>query len=156
MRIGTGIDIHIHDESRNLSIGTVNIDGPGFLAHSDGDIIVHALIDALLGISGLGDIGEIFPPEDKKWEGASGESLLRITKDLISKEGLIIENIDVIVVSNIINISKIKEQVILSLSRILDLDPKSLSLKGKTTNGITLTNDENSSAAFATVLGRFA
>lgn len=156
MRIGTGIDIHVHDESRNLFIGTVNIDGPGFLAHSDGDIVVHALIDALLSASGLGDIGEIFPSEDKKWAGASGEALLRITKDLILKAGLIVENIDIIVISNTIKISSIKEEIVLSLTKILDLDPKSLSVKGKTTNGTTFINGENASAAFATVLGRFA
>ena len=84
MRIGTGFDIHRHDNVNKLSIGTVNTEGPGFVAHSDGDVVAHALVDALLAAAGLGDIGEVFPSKDKKLKDASGKILLSITKDLIS------------------------------------------------------------------------
>ena len=154
MRIGTGFDIHTHDNDNKLSIGTVNIEGAGFVAHSDGDIVVHALIDALLAAAGLGDIGEVFPSEDQKWEDASGKSLLLITKEIISDAGLIIENIDIIIISNRIKISPIKEKIVTSISEILDLDKASVSIKGKTTNGSNLLFDDEASAAIATVLGR--
>ena len=154
MRIGTGFDIHRHDNVNKLSIGTVNTEGPGFVAHSDGDVVVHALVDALLAAAGLGDIGEVFPSKDKKWKDASGKSLLSITKDLIFDAGLIIESIDIIVISNIIKISPIKEDVVTSISQILGIDKGSVSIKGKTTNGTDLFIDKEASAATATVLGR--
>ena len=154
MRIGTGFDTHRHNNVNQLSIGTVNIEGPGFVAHSDGDIVSHAVIDALLSAAGLGDIGEVFPSKDQKWKDASGKSLLLITKDLITGAGLIIENIDIIVISNIIKISPIKEDIVNSISQILGIDKGSVSIKGKTTNGTDLFIHKEASIATATVLGR--
>lgn len=153
MRIGTGFDIHKHKKDIDLFVGTVKIEGPGFIAHSDGDIIVHALIDALLGTVALGDIGDFFPSDDEKWSNASGEELLLIIKDKVYSVGLTIENIDVIVLSNIIHISSVKKEIKNSIAKLLEITPSIISVKGKTTDGYGLAVEEEASASFATVLG---
>lgn len=153
MRIGTGFDIHKHKKGIDLFVGTVKIEGPGFIAHSDGDIIVHALIDALLGTVALGDIGDFFPSDDEKWSNTSGEELLLIIKDKVYSAGLTIENIDVIVLSNIIHISSVKKEIKNSIAKLLEITPSIISVKGKTTDGYGLAVEEEASASFATVLG---
>jgi len=153
MRIGTGFDIHKHKKDIDLFVGTVKIEGPGFIAHSDGDIIVHALIDALLGTVALGDIGDFFPSDDEKWSNASGEELLLIIKDKVYSAGLTIENIDVIVLSNIIHISSVKKEIKNSIAKLLEITPSIISVKGKTTDSYGIVVEEEASASFVTVLG---
>jgi len=153
MRIGTGFDIHKHKRGIDLFVGTVKIEGPGFIAHSDGDIIVHALIDALLGTVALGDIGDFFPSDDEKWSNASGEELLLIIKDKVYSAGLTIGNIDVIVLSNIIHISSVKKEIKNSIAKILEITPSIISVKGKTTDSYGIVVEEEASASFVTVLG---
>ena len=153
MRIGTGFDIHKHKKGIDLFVGTVKIEGPGFIAHSDGDIIIHALIDALLGTIALGDIGDFFPSDDEKWSNASGEELLLIIKDKVYSAGLTIGNIDVIVLSNIIHISSVKKEIKNSIAKILEITPSIISVKGKTTDSYGIVVEEEASASFVTVLG---
>ena len=153
MRIGTGFDIHKHKSGIDLFVGTVKIEGPGFIAHSDGDIIAHALIDALLGTVALGDIGDFFPSDDEKWSNASGEELLLIIKDKVYTAGLTIENLDVIVLSNIIHISSVKDRIKNSIAKLLEINPSTISVKGKTTDGYGVLAGEEVSASFVTVLG---
>ena len=153
MRIGTGFDIHKHKKGIDLFVGTVKIEGPGFIAHSDGDIIIHALIDALLGTVALGDIGDFFPSDDEKWSNASGEELLLIIKDKVYSAGLTIGNIDVIVLSNIIHISSVKKEIKNSIAKILEITPSIISVKGKTTDRYGIVVEEEASASFVTVLG---
>ena len=153
MRIGTGFDIHKHKTGIDLFVGTVKIEGPGFIAHSDGDIIIHALIDALLGTIALGDIGDFFPSDDEKWSNASGEELLLIIKDKVYSAGLSIGNIDVIVLSNIIHISSVKKEIKNSIAKILEITPSIISVKGKTTDSYGIVVEEEASASFVTVLG---
>ncbi len=153
MRIGTGFDIHKHKKDIDLFVGTVKIEGPGFIAHSDGDIIVHALIDALLGTVALGDIGDFFPSDDEEWSNASGEELLLIIKDKVYSAGLTIENIDVIVLSNIIHISSVKKEIKNSIAKLLEITPSIISVKGKTTDSYGIVVEEEASASFVTVLG---
>jgi len=153
MRIGTGFDTHKHKSSSKLFVGTVEIEGPGFSGHSDGDIVVHALIDAMLGTVALGDIGDFFPSKDKKWKNASGKDLLLIIKECVYKAGLVIENIDIIVVSNIVIISLARDEIITSLAKLLNISTSAISIKGKTREGYELLVDAEVSAAFVTVLG---
>ena len=153
MRIGTGFDIHKHKKDIDLFVGTVKIEGPGFIAHSDGDIIIHALIDALLGTVALGDIGDFFPSDDEKWSNTSGEELLLIIKDKVYSAGLTIGNIDVIVLSNIIHISSVKKEIKNSIAKLLEITPSIISVKGKTTDSYGIVVEEEASASFVTVLG---
>lgn len=99
MRIGHGYDIHIFDEDRPLYIGGIKIrDNNGLLGHSDADVLIHAIIDSLLGAAGLRDIGYYFPDTDDKYKGVDSKVLLKEVMRMISDEGFKIANIDATVV----------------------------------------------------------
>lgn len=99
MRIGHGYDIHIFDEDRPLYIGGIKIrDNNGLLGHSDADVLIHAIMDSLLGAAGLRDIGYYFPDTDDKYKGVDSKVLLREVMRMISDEGFKIANIDATVV----------------------------------------------------------
>lgn len=132
-RIGTGYDIHQLIEGRNLIIGGVKITHEkGLLGHSDADVLIHAIIDGMLGALALDDIGTLFPDTDPKYKDIDSTVLLKHVHDLINKKGYSIVNID----SNIIAqapkmmpyIPKMKE----ILCKILKINPEDLSIKAKT------------------------
>ncbi len=132
-RIGTGYDIHQLIEGRNLIIGGVKITHEkGLLGHSDADVLIHAIIDGMLGALALDDIGTLFPDTDPKYKDIDSTVLLKHVHDLINKKGYSIVNID----SNIIAqapkmmpyIPKMKEV----LCKILKINPEDLSIKAKT------------------------
>src|SRR5687768_3693121 len=94
-RVGIGYDVHRIDPARTLVLGGVTFEGePGLGGHSDTDVLLHAIIDALLGASGLGDIGGHFPPEDEQWRGANSVTLLVHTLRLVKAVGLGIDYVD--------------------------------------------------------------
>lgn len=132
-RIGTGYDIHQLTSGRDLIIGGIKITHEkGLLGHSDADVLIHAVIDAMLGALALADIGTLFPDTDPKYKGADSTVLLKHVYELIKEKGYKISNLD----SNIIAqqpkmmpyIPKMKEV----LCKILELDVESLSIKAKT------------------------
>ena len=132
-RIGLGYDIHKLTEGRDLIIGGVKITHEkGLLGHSDADVLIHAIIDAMLGALALDDIGTLFPDTDPKYKNIDSGILLKKVYDLVKYKGYYIVNID----SNIIAqapkmmpyIPKMKE----TLSEILEIEPKSISIKAKT------------------------
>lgn len=93
MRIGNGVDAHRFGPGRPLMLGTIEVDHPeGLVGHSDGDVIAHAVCDALLAACGLPDIGALFPPGDPEWEGASGERLLGIVAGRVAEAGYAVVN----------------------------------------------------------------
>jgi 2-C-methyl-D-erythritol 2,4-cyclodiphosphate synthase len=98
-RVGTGFDAHALEDGVPLVLGGVEIDFPrGLAGHSDGDVLVHALIDALLGASGGGDIGSLFPSGDERWRGASSLDLLRDAWDAVRAEGFELSNADCVLI----------------------------------------------------------
>ena len=100
MRIGQGYDVHRLVEGRKLILGGVEIPyEKGLLGHSDADVLVHAVMDALLGAAALGDIGQHFPDTDPKYEGISSIRLLRNVGELLEREGYVIENIDATIIA---------------------------------------------------------
>ena len=102
LRIGNGYDIHRLVSKRLLIIGGVKLDHPGGLGldgHSDADVLVHAVMDAMLGALSLGDIGKYFPPEDPKWKGADSLKLLGNVVDLVVSRGWRVVNVDAVVVA---------------------------------------------------------
>lgn len=132
-RIGIGYDIHRLTENRDLIIGGIKIPyEKGLLGHSDADVLIHAIIDALLGALALQDIGTLFPDTDKKYKGADSTLLLKEVMDLVKEKGYKIGNLD----SNIIaqapkmmpHIPAIKEK----LSELLELEQENISVKAKT------------------------
>ncbi len=100
MRIGQGYDVHKFAEGRDLILGGVTIPYEmGLLGHSDADVLTHAVIDALLGAAGLGDIGEHFPDTDPKYKGVSSIELLKNVAGLLEENGYVVENIDSTVIA---------------------------------------------------------
>lgn len=99
-RVGIGYDIHAFDPARTLVLGGVPIEGhPGLAGHSDADVVLHAIIDALLGAAALGDIGTHFPPDDVQWKDASSIRLLTTTIEMLSERGFAVENVDCTVIA---------------------------------------------------------
>jgi len=100
MRVGIGYDIHRFQEGRRLLLGGVEIPGEtGLAGHSDADVLLHAIVDALLGAAGLGDLGQHFPPADPQWKDASSLDLLARTLALVREAGFDVENIDATVIA---------------------------------------------------------
>ena len=100
MRIGIGYDVHPSDATRALYLGGVRIDGsPGLRGHSDADALLHAVIDALLGAAGLGDIGQHFPPDDPAYKDIDSRELLRKARDLLEEKGYHVGNVDATIVA---------------------------------------------------------
>lgn len=152
-RIGTGYDIHKLMIGRDLIIGGVKITHEkGLLGHSDADVLIHAIIDALLGALSLTDIGTLFPDTDQKYKGADSTVLLKHVYELIKKHGFKIENLD----SNIIAqqpkmlpyIPKMKE----ILCGILETEPDRISIKAKTKEKLDAVGKELAIEAHAIVL----
>ena len=134
-RNGIGLDFHPFAGGRPLLIGGCRIDGNmGLAGHSDGDALLHAVTDALLSASRLGDIGIHFPPEDEKWKNADSAELLKTASDLISKDGWTIRQIDVTVISNFPRIAPIRDRLISRIAGILSVSPDTIWVKGTTTN----------------------
>lgn len=130
---GYGIDIHQFEENKQMVLGGVKIDVPyGFKAHSDGDVLIHSVIDALLGASGGGDIGEFFPDTDPKFKGADSKELLTYIVQFISNVGYEIVNIDLTILAEAPKINPYKMEIKSSLSKLLALPRQKINIKATT------------------------
>ena len=133
IRIGSGYDIHRLSEGRKLLLGGIEIPfSKGEEAHSDGDVLLHAIIDALLGASALGDIGSFFPPEDEQWKDASSVSLLKIVWNKILEDGWHLENLDCIVKLEKPKFLPYRPKVIKSIAECLGVTENQVFVKAKT------------------------
>ena len=133
--IGNGFDVHQFEfDDSPLKLGGVEIKSPfSFKAHSDGDVLIHSLIDSILGASGIGDIGEMFPDNDEKYRGADSVELLKIVLKTITNIGLEINNIDITVMAEIPRLKKYKMEIREKLSQILDVPKFLVNVKATTT-----------------------
>ncbi len=132
-RIGLGTDLHRLVKGRKLIIGGITIPfNKGELAHSDGDVLLHAITDAILGASGLGDIGSFFPPEDKQWKNADSAFLLKSIYEKVKAAGWRIENIDCVIQLEQPKFLPYREAVIKSIANILDIQAEQIFVKAKT------------------------
>lgn len=133
MRVGIGYDIHRLAVGRKLMLGGVEVDSTkGLVGHSDADVVIHALIDALLGAAGIGDIGEYFPDSDKGYIDISSKILLANVLDMIRKENFNIINVDMIIVLEAPKLSTYKTQIKTSLAELLGISPAAINVKAKT------------------------
>ncbi len=133
MRIGFGYDSHVFEKGRPLVLGGVIVpDCDGLKAHSDGDVLVHALIDALLGAAALGDIGSHFPDTDDKWRGADSLELLRAAMAEVGAAGYAVENVDITVICERPKLRPFVDAIRSSLSGVLNVGIGRVSVKGKT------------------------
>lgn len=133
IRVGLGYDIHRLIEGRRLLLGGVELPfEKGEDGHSDGDVLYHAITDAILGASGLGDIGSFFPPEDMKWKDADSAELLKTVMQKVRDAGWHIENLDCVVKLEKPKFIPYRQQVIESIARTLDVAPEQVFVKAKT------------------------
>ena len=130
---GYGIDIHPFEQNKQMVLGGINLPYDfGFKAHSDGDVLIHSIIDALLGAIGAGDIGEFFPDTDAKYKGADSRILLEYIVKFVSNVGYSIINIDVTILAEIPKINPHKNEIKDSLSKLLNIDKFQLNIKATT------------------------
>ncbi len=133
MRVGIGHDTHRLIEGRPLILGGVRIEhARGLLGHSDADVVLHALADALLGAAGLGDIGEHFPDTDPQWEGLDGGKLLADVLGLVYREGWIVGNCDVVIHAQEPKLTPHKPLMRTRIADLLRVDPTAVNVKAKT------------------------
>lgn len=152
MRVGTGFDAHAFDESRPLIIGGVEIpDSPGLSGHSDADVLCHAIVDAILGAARLGDIGALFPNDDR-WANASSLVLLAATVEAARDSGWVVGNIDSVVIAETPTLTPYKAKMIANIADAAQVDQSLVSVKATTTDGMGFTGRREGIAAFATVL----
>jgi 2-C-methyl-D-erythritol 2,4-cyclodiphosphate synthase len=137
LRIGTGYDVHPLREGRELVLGGVHIPHPmGLDGHSDADVLTHAVIDALLGAAGLGDIGSLFPASDPKFKGASSLDLLSTVADAVRAEGFRVVNVDSTVIAEEPRLQPHLEEMRSNLARRLRIDAGLVSVKATSPEGL--------------------
>lgn len=137
MRIGLGFDSHAFKPGVPLVIGGLPIDHPeGLAGHSDGDLLLHAITDALLGAVSAGDIGTFFPPSDPKWKNADSTIFLRTALEEIALAGYRIVNLDCVLIMQRPKIVPIAAEMRERVADLLSLDVKNVSIKGKTPEGL--------------------
>lgn len=149
-RTGIGYDIHRLVSGRKLFIGGVQVPYiNGLLGHSDGDVLLHAICDALLGAAGEGDIGEIFPDSEPKYHGISSCELLKEVRALIRKKGFIINNVDAVVIAQEPILSPFKKQIRQVVAGILEIGEDGVNVKAKTNEGLGEIGRKEAIAAYA-------
>ena len=142
IRSGIGFDAHQLKKGIDLFIGGIKIDSDlGSLGHSDGDALIHALTDSLLGAAALGDIGQYFPSDEKEWENAKSEIFLIEVKKILISNGFKISNIDCTVILQKPKINSYIEQIRNNISRILELNKNYVSIKATTTDHLGYIGD---------------
>ena len=153
MRIGHGYDVHKLIEGRRLIVGGVEIPHTmGLLGHSDPDVLLHAISDALLGACAMGDIGKLFPDTDDRWEGADSLVLLREVVKKINENGFYIENIDSTLIAQKPKMSPYIEQMRANIADACGVDISAVSVKATTEEKLGFTGREEGISAHAVAL----
>jgi 2-C-methyl-D-erythritol 2,4-cyclodiphosphate synthase len=153
MRIGQGFDVHAFQQGGRLVLGGVTVPCDRSLeAHSDGDVVLHALCDALLGAAALGDIGRHFPPNDAAYEGIDSRILLRNTCELLLAEKYTVVNVDITVVAQAPKLSAYIDAMCGNISTDLQISASRVNVKATTTEHLGFTGRGEGIAAFAVVL----
>jgi 2-C-methyl-D-erythritol 2,4-cyclodiphosphate synthase len=153
MRIGFGYDVHKLTKGRKLILGGVHIPfAKGLEGHSDADVLTHAVIDALIGAMGLGDIGKHFPPFDPKYKGISSINLLLSVKKLLHKNGYKVGNIDSTVVLEVPKLAPHIDAIRKSVAKALNISADQVNVKAKTEEGLGFTGEGRGISAYAVCL----
>jgi len=153
IKIGLGYDIHRLVKGKTLYLGGVKIPHhSGLVGHSDGDCLIHALVDALLGALGEGDIGRLFPDNDPKWKGIRSVVLLRKIVPRLKRKKAEILNIDLVVVAQAPKLAPHTERMKKALGSILGIPEEDIGIKAKTNEGLGLVGRERAIACWAVVM----
>ena len=149
MRVGLGYDVHPLVEGRDLILGGVKIPyKKGLKGHSDSDIILHAVCDALLGAAAQGDIGQHFPDTDQQFKGISSLELLIRTNQIIAEAGFKVNNIDITLVLEVPKIGPFREQMQANIAGALSIDPDQVGVKATTSEGMGFVGSGRGAAAY--------
>lgn len=152
-RVGIGYDVHAFADGRRLVLGGVELPSArGLAGHSDADVLVHALIDAILGAMRAEDIGAHFPDSDESWEGADSLDLLTRVAGMIRERGWTLEDADCVLILERPKVAPYRDEMRGNLSRALGVDIESIGVKATTTEGLGFTGREEGVAAQAVVL----
>ena len=142
MRIGTGYDVHRLVEDRALIMGGVVIPyEKGLLGHSDADVLLHAIMDALLGAAALGDIGKHFPDSNEKYKGVSSMELLKEVKRMLDEELFIVENIDATIIAQRPKMAPYLQEMRANIAEVLQIDISQVNVKATTEEGLGFTGE---------------
>jgi 2-C-methyl-D-erythritol 2,4-cyclodiphosphate synthase len=153
LRVGIGVDAHGFSDAARLVVGGVELPGePGLAGHSDGDVVAHALVDAVLGAAGLGDIGSFFPSEEAEWEGASSLTFLERAMAAVREAGYELVNADCVLVGERPRIAPVREEMEARLAAALGVGPGRVSVRATTTDGLGFTGRGEGLAAQAVAL----
>jgi 2-C-methyl-D-erythritol 2,4-cyclodiphosphate synthase len=153
IRIGQGLDVHAFSVGDHVILGGVRIPFDRALAaHSDGDVALHALCDAMLGAAALGDIGRHFPPSDDRWKGADSRDLLRSVDLLLKHDGWSVTNADITLVCENPKITPFADQMKANIAADIGLDVTDVSIKATTTEGLGFCGRGEGITALAIVL----
>jgi 2-C-methyl-D-erythritol 2,4-cyclodiphosphate synthase len=155
VRVGVGVDAHALVDGVPLVLGGVEIESErGLAGHSDGDVIAHALIDAILGAAGMGDIGSLFPPDESEWEGASSLDLLARAYEQVQEAGLELANADCVLVGQEPRIAPVRGAMQARLADAMGVEPGRVTVRATTTDGLGFTGRGEGLAALAVALLR--
>ena len=153
IRIGNGYDVHVLIEGRKLVLGGIEIPHTkGVLGHSDGDVLVHAVMDAMFGALALGDIGQHFPDTDMKYENIDSTIRLKRVKELVAERGYKIINLDSIIVLQKPKVKPYIEAMRKRIAEVLEIDVEQVSVKATTEEKLGFTGDESGVKSYCVVL----
>jgi 2-C-methyl-D-erythritol 2,4-cyclodiphosphate synthase len=153
LRVGIGLDAHAFSDEAALVLGGVDFPGGrGLAGHSDGDVVAHALIDALLGAAGRGDIGELFPSGDPQWLDASSMRLLQRAYEVVKGDGFELVNADCVLIGEEPRIAPVRETMRARLAGALGVTPDQVAVRATTTDRLGFTGRGEGLAAQAVVL----
>ena len=153
MRIGMGYDVHKLVYNRKLILGGVEIEyEKGLLGHSDADVVVHAIMDALLGAAALGDIGKHFPDTDPKYKGISSIELLKHVGKLLKENGYVIGNIDATIICQRPKLAPYREEMVQNVAQALEIETNQVCIKATTEEGLGFTGEEKGISSQAIAL----
>jgi 2-C-methyl-D-erythritol 2,4-cyclodiphosphate synthase len=154
LRVGIGVDAHAFSEEATLVLAGVELPGPGLAGHSDGDVISHALIDAILGAAGLEDIGALFPSGDTQWQGSSSLDLLKRAYEDAQGAGWELVNADCVLIGEEPRIAPVRDELRKRLSGVLGVEMARITVRATTTDRLGFTGRGEGLAAQAVALLR--
>ena len=152
MLIGHGWDLHQHSDSKNLILGGVNFEEDGFEGHSDGDILLHALCDALLGATGNKDLGHYFPSDESTPKDIASTKIISEILDVIEYEKFMLMNVDITIITQKFNVQEKETKIKENLSKLLGVSLEIINVKGKSTDDYGIIGDQKASLAIVSLL----
>jgi 2-C-methyl-D-erythritol 2,4-cyclodiphosphate synthase len=152
-RVGLGFDSHPFAAGRPLKLGGIEVPyNRGLRGHSDGDALLHAVADAVLGAAGLGSLGQQFPDTEAKWRGADSAAFVRRAREMAADRGFAIGNVDAVVICEAPKIAPVASKIQARIAELLAVPAESISIRGTSTNGLGFVGRAEGLAAMAVVL----